>query len=233
MFTGSTLNPVAIFEKYIEHLNPNCNRLWQWLKNNVTPADPVWFEKAPVGHTKIGNFMKELSEKVKLSKVYTNHSIQATCITKLDQANFESRHIMAVSSHKSESTVKTYAKKCPESKKREMSETLTESMGTKRPCPGPSYSCLDLLNVDLSEVNAEELIKSVLEETTPENKQTAQTGQEVVVALKMPMANMCQSPVPGLLPAAMNVQNTVNNKQPTMPMLYFPQSNVTINYNYS
>ncbi len=165
--------------------------------------------------------------------MYTNHSICATCVTKLDQANFESCHIMAVSSHKSESTVKTYAKKCLECKKREMSETLTESMGQKCPYPGPSYTCLDLLNVDLSEVNAEELIQSVLKETAP-NKPL----QEVVVAPKQPVSNVptgqIQSPLPGLIPTAMNVQNTVNNnKHLTMPMMYFPQSNVTINYNYN
>ncbi len=140
---------------------------------------------------------------------------------------------MAVSSHKSESTVKTYAKKCPESKKHAMSETLTESMGQKRQCPSATYSCLDLLNVDLSEVNPEDLINTVLAETAPEN-----SVQDVVVAPKMPLSNVTnmgqiQSPVPGLIPAAMSVQNTVNNKQPTMPMLYFPQSNVTINYNYN
>ncbi len=75
--------------------------------------------------------MKELSEAAKLSMIYTNYSMHATCITNLDQAGFESRHIMAVSSHKSESTVKTYACQCPENKKQEMSMSLAQKISRK------------------------------------------------------------------------------------------------------
>ena len=41
---------------------------------------------------------------------------------------FELRHIMAISSHKSETTVKTYTKKCPDPKKCEMSAALSNKM---------------------------------------------------------------------------------------------------------
>ena len=57
---------------------------------------------------------------------YTNQSIRHTCMEVLDE-EFEARHIMAVSGHKSESTIKNYAKKCPEKKKWEMSHTLAET----------------------------------------------------------------------------------------------------------
>ncbi len=85
----------------------------------------------PLGVNKMGMFMKELSKDANLSRIYTNHSIHATCITHLDQAGFESCHIMAVSSHKSETTVKTYAKKCPETKKRVMSTALDNKITPK------------------------------------------------------------------------------------------------------
>ena len=45
-----------------------------------------------------------------LSTIYTNHSIRATTITIIDRSRFEARHIMSVSGHRNESSVKTYSK---------------------------------------------------------------------------------------------------------------------------
>lgn len=49
--------------------------------------------------------MKVLSEKYKLGKPYTNHSLHATTITILDEEVFEARHIMSISGHKSETSI--------------------------------------------------------------------------------------------------------------------------------
>ena len=47
-------------------------------------------------------------------------------MTKLDTEGFEARHIMAVSSHKSEQSIKSYAAKCPENKRKEMFDALAQ-----------------------------------------------------------------------------------------------------------
>ena len=74
-------------------------------------------------------FMKlSICKDVKLSRDYTNYSIRATVITKLDEAGFEARHIITLSSHKSESTIKQYSTKCPENKKREMFDSLSNAI---------------------------------------------------------------------------------------------------------
>lgn len=49
--------------------------------------------------------MPEISEKAKLSRRYTNHSIHATSITAMDEAGIEARHIVQASGHRSESAV--------------------------------------------------------------------------------------------------------------------------------
>ena len=54
--------------------------------------------------------MKELSELAQLSKTYTNHFLRATAITLLDQNGFEARHIMFISGHKSEGSIRSYSK---------------------------------------------------------------------------------------------------------------------------
>jgi len=46
----------------------------------------------------------------------------------LDQSGFEARHIMNVSGHKSESSIRAYSKYVSDKKKREMSLTLSSLM---------------------------------------------------------------------------------------------------------
>ena len=54
--------------------------------------------------------MKVISHQSELSTVYSNHSIRATTLTILDRSGFEGRHIMSVSGHRNESSIKIYSK---------------------------------------------------------------------------------------------------------------------------
>lgn len=68
-----------------------------------------WYESDPMGHNTIGNMMSNLSEKAGLSRRYTNHSLRTTSVHVLDNiGNFASRHIMTVTGHLSENSLKTY-----------------------------------------------------------------------------------------------------------------------------
>lgn len=75
--------------------------------------------------------MKNLSAAAKLSFLYTNHSIRTTTNTILDKNGFEARHIMAVSGHKSESSIRSYASTSMNTK-RKMSETLSIDLNDKK-----------------------------------------------------------------------------------------------------
>ena len=55
--------------------------------------------------------MKILSKHAQLSREYTNLSIRATSATIVDQYGFEARHIMCISGHKSETSIRSYASK--------------------------------------------------------------------------------------------------------------------------
>ena len=50
--------------------------------------------------------MPKISKQAGLSITHTNHSIIATCITLLDEAGMEARHIMCLLGHRSETLVK-------------------------------------------------------------------------------------------------------------------------------
>ena len=68
----------------------------------VTKAAPLW-------KNTLGTFMSSISKELKLSQKYTNHCIRATAVSLLDECNFEARHIMRVSGHKSESSIRSYS----------------------------------------------------------------------------------------------------------------------------
>jgi hypothetical protein len=68
--------------------------------------------------------MAKISQVCNLSKRYTNHCIRSTCITALYDNGIETRHIMGLSGHKSESAVRAYSKRLSEKKTREMSDIL-------------------------------------------------------------------------------------------------------------
>ncbi|XP_028415787.1 uncharacterized protein LOC114539361 [Dendronephthya gigantea] len=107
---GSPYCPVHSFEKYLNHLNPVNEFLFQRPKYNCPVERVIWYDNMVVGQNTLGKKMKALSKQAKLSVEYTNHSIRATTITILDRNGYEARHIMSVSGHRSESSLKSYTK---------------------------------------------------------------------------------------------------------------------------
>ena len=123
MATGDSNCPVKSFKLYISKLNPKLETFFQRPKAVINEDGP-WYDAQVVGVKTIGNWMKRISERASLSKVYTNHSIRATSITLLDKKGLEARHIMSVSGHKSETSIRSYSKT---ETKRKMSSIISES----------------------------------------------------------------------------------------------------------
>ena len=205
--------------------------------------------------------MKFLQKNVKLDGDYTNHSIRATVITNLDRDGFEGRHIIQLSSHKSENTIKEYSVRCPEIKRKQMFDSLSNAITPKR-AKVPSFT------VSKPPQSPTECDK------TPENsgQQEAIVPQVSDVKKNLPSFDLfpiedmatiddnvlsdllnnefehhdnsalvpvttTQNAVNPAVPSTINTQvNTINVPQRSvnrMPVMYFPNSNVTINYNFS
>ena len=126
LFSETSLCPIQVWKLYTSKLNKCIPNLWQKPRQGkIFYDDKEWYEGRVVGKDPLINFMKTLSKDLKLSVSYTNHLIRSTVITTLDNAGFEARHIMQLSSHKNEATIKEYSVKCPDNKKREMCESLS------------------------------------------------------------------------------------------------------------
>ena len=175
---------------YLPKLPPNLEELWLKPKQKVGMDDDLWYEKTVIGAHTLDNFMKMMSDKAGLSKLYTNHCIRSTVITALDAQGFEARHITAVSGHKSENTIKSYSTKCPDIKKRQMSDALssvfgepvppqpqkikktaTETVSVNPDTNDPTLNNLDTLDWVPIENNADDFdLGQILQEVTNDNQ---------------------------------------------------------------
>ena len=125
---GHPLCPVNSFEKYVAKLHPMCDRLWQHPVNSYLDDEDTWFSNRPMGKNTLADFMKTLSKKCGLSKVYTNHSIRVTGATILSQGKFSASQIMSVTGHKSVSSLAIY-QRVSDNEKLDMGQALSTAMG--------------------------------------------------------------------------------------------------------
>ena len=110
--------PVKSFVKYLRRLNPSCSSLSQ--QPRQLPKNRIHYNNVPLGYNRLGQFMSEIFSNAGLSTKYTNP------VHVLDSAQVPSRHIMTVTGHKSESSLKTYSGKTDEKTKKLMSQLLNE-----------------------------------------------------------------------------------------------------------
>lgn len=275
----------------MEKLNNSCNELWQKPKINVQGPEKEWFVNQVLGKDTLNNAMKNLSAAANLSKIYTNHSIWATVVTVMDENDCPTRHIQATTGHKSESSIKAYAKKISAKKRREICELLQNQMENDEEVqPAPQQQVIQEIQnqapppaieipnknpivdvpqapTNLPEPPAFDNFVPAPQDFWPENAELQSLDEVNDQGLVQALANIEQEnanmgiappqavPVPQIevqrnnsaFPIALqnnqnplqqlNVSNVANvsNFQPgnQLPAMYFPNSSVTINYNFN
>ena len=131
--TGQLNCPVKSLKLYLSKLNVNAKNFYckEITNKSFSKEDETWYTAVPKGKNTLGNFMKVISKKLGLSYSYTNHSIRATVVTVLSKHGFQSRQIMRLTGHKSESSLRSYDKENSSKQKREISETLNNFSNSK------------------------------------------------------------------------------------------------------
>ena len=104
------LCPVKSFKKYIEHLNPNYNFMWQYPLKKINQTTQMSGIQEEIFGKTLATFMSEVSKNCKLSRIYMNHSIRVTGCTVLTRCQFSSSEIMSVSGHKGIQSLTIYQK---------------------------------------------------------------------------------------------------------------------------
>lgn len=113
--------------KYLSKLNTRCEFFFQRPKTSITD-ECTWYDAVPIGHNVIGSMFPAICEKAGIDKRYTNHSLRATAVHVLDEAEFAGRHIMSITGHKSENSLKTYTGYTSDKALQKMSNVLSDSL---------------------------------------------------------------------------------------------------------
>jgi hypothetical protein len=121
--------PVKCVETYLSKLNRDNEFLWQRPKQ-VYHQEPSWFGNQKVGVNQMKVFMKKISEIAQLSRLYTNHTPRATCITLLGQY-YPDSDVASHSGHKSITAMSIY-KRTSNSVKSNISSTLSTYLSPKK-----------------------------------------------------------------------------------------------------
>ena len=114
---------------YTSKIPPCVEVLFPLPSRNGRYTDKYWYSgKQVLGKNKLGSMMNTISVDAKLSIIYTNHCVRATCVTQLANSGFTVSDIQAVTGHKRADSVQRYIKQIDSSKKRKLSNTLSESL---------------------------------------------------------------------------------------------------------
>lgn len=136
--TESKTDGYSSLKLYLTKVNPKCTALFQYPKTAWKDNDLVWYENRPLGVNKLSKMMSQISQEAQLSQLYTNHSVRATAITMWSTAGLPDRQIMAISGHRSESSLKSYHSRPSSGQLKQCSDVLSLALGDST-----SLSCVE------------------------------------------------------------------------------------------
>ena len=147
---GNPLCPVSAYLKYVSHLKPELDALWQRPNPNWQLPGGSWYCKSPLGVQTLGKMMKKMSFDAGLSTIYTNHCLRATASVGLAHAGHERSDICIVTGHKNVRSLDPYINKPSDAKKRKLSDNIGNIISVDRePLDRPIVDLNDDCEVDL------------------------------------------------------------------------------------
>ena len=136
--------PVKLISKYLRHLNPESSNLFQRprspCKSSNPAKDEVWFCSVPLGHNSLENMLRGMTSRAGIQQYLPNHSIRATTVTVLSAANYESRHIKAITGHQSKASIESYSSSPTFRQFKAMSNAISDFVDSRSSSADPSAS---------------------------------------------------------------------------------------------
>ena len=116
--------PIRLFKKYISLLpeSKSCKKFYLRPKKKATPK--VWYCDQPFGINTIKKTIREMCKNAGFEGKFTNHSLRATCATRMFENDVPEQIIKEVTGHKSE-CVWTY-KRTSDELRENVSHTLSK-----------------------------------------------------------------------------------------------------------
>ena len=131
-----------------------------------------WFKKAAIGHNKLADIVPQLMSSANIKRYFTNHSLCATAVTRLYEAEIDEATIMERTGHRSTDGVRAYKRK--NTKLKELSsnvlnqckkvkvETLSETENAASTSKDTTVSGTENISPTVSEDAAKRALESAL-----------------------------------------------------------------------
>ena len=117
--------PVESLCLLINKTDPNAKSLFNHCVKDLRAQDSVCYTNQPLAKRTYSGFMTDICKHAKCSKVYTAHCLRATSIQAMNDAGHELRHIMFMTGHKNEASIRSYNRHCSVQQKKSLSSTLS------------------------------------------------------------------------------------------------------------
>jgi len=125
--TGGQNCPVRSVKYYLTRINQRAESLFCHIDKNVIENPQLcqtWYTTRCVGHRQFSSFMPDICKNAHISARYTAHSLRATALNAMTDANLPARYIMSLSDHSNELSLKQYTRPSTQHKQ-QMSNILS------------------------------------------------------------------------------------------------------------
>lgn len=99
---------IRIFELFLSKRPQNCDRFYLQSKRKVMIQDDIWFTSRPLGHNTLKKMLQTMTKGIGIQGRKTNHSLRATCASRLYNAGVDEQMIMERTGHRSVLGVRSY-----------------------------------------------------------------------------------------------------------------------------
>jgi hypothetical protein len=115
--------PLASLRLHINKTDPKAKSLFNRCVKDLRAQYSVWYTNQPLPMRTYSGFMTDICKNAKCSKVCTAHCLRATSIQAMNDAGQELRHIMLMTGHKNEASIRSCNWHC--SVQKSLSSTLS------------------------------------------------------------------------------------------------------------
>lgn len=124
--TGTDTCPVKMLQLMISKTDKNAKFLFNQYHKDAAkfPSDDVWYSTKHLAKRTFARFMSEICRTTRTESKYTAHCLRATSVQQFSDMGFKARHIMYVSNHRSESSLRSYNTKLSTEQKKSFSCAL-------------------------------------------------------------------------------------------------------------
>ncbi|XP_033753923.1 uncharacterized protein LOC117337183 [Pecten maximus] len=120
--------PVKMLKMLMEKTDPTATSLFNQFDKSASlkpKESAIWYTSKGLSKRTFAKFLSDICVAAKVVKKYTPHCLRATAIQFLNDEGYEARHIMYMSDHKCESSLRSYNRNVATHQKKSLSSSLS------------------------------------------------------------------------------------------------------------